>query len=79
MAEVREAAERTHLSQADIMRQSMKLGLLRLREQLNREAGRITNVDPLPAKVLERLYRQRDDDPEGIAALMAAQPIYKPE
>ena len=79
LAEVRAAAEDTGLSQADIMRQSMKLGLPRLREQLHREAGRITNVDPLPDNVLERLYRERDDDPEGIDALMAAQPIHKPE
>ncbi|HET7625905.1 MAG TPA: hypothetical protein VFM25_11640 [Verrucomicrobiae bacterium] len=34
---IRDAAEETHLSEADVMRQSMKLGLPKLREQFSME------------------------------------------
>jgi hypothetical protein len=37
------------------------------------ESQRLTNVDPLPDDVLERLYRERDDDPPGIKQMIAAQ------
>ena len=77
--EVKAAAAVTHLSVPDVVLQSMKLGLPKLRERLAAESGRITNVDPLPDEVLERLYAQRDDDPEGIEKLMAAQPLRSPE
>ena len=30
------------------------------------ESGRVTNVDPLPDKVLKRLYGQVDDDADSI-------------
>jgi len=35
--------------------------------------SRITNVDPLPDKVLKRLYGQADDDADSIRLFMAAQ------
>ncbi len=74
LAEVRETAAQSDLSQADVMRQSMKLGLPRLREQLNVQAGRVTNVDPLPNKVLKRIYsRPEEDDEPGVQAFMKAQ------
>ena len=38
-AEVKSTATDTHLSLADVMRQSMKLGLPKLREQLKAEHG----------------------------------------
>jgi hypothetical protein len=53
------------------MRQGLKFGLPKLREHLG--VGRVTNVEPLPAKVARRLYRRRDDDSESIARFMAAQ------
>jgi hypothetical protein len=53
-AELREAADETWLSTADIIRQSSKLGFRLLLEQLG--SARITNVPPLPAKVGRALY-----------------------
>jgi hypothetical protein len=71
LGEVRKAAKETGLSLADAMRQSMKLGLPKLREQL--ATGRITNVTPLPDRVARHLYAQADDDAEAISLFMAAQ------
>lgn len=44
-----------------------------VREALSGEAGRVTNVDPLPKRVLNRLYRQPDDDSDSIQLFMDAQ------
>ena len=74
MAEVEATALRVHLSKAAVMRQSIKLGLPKLREQLAAKAGRVTNVDPLPERVLKKLYRERKDDDASIRRLIAAQP-----
>jgi hypothetical protein len=74
MAEVESTAKTIHLSKADVMRQSMKLGLPRLREQLGARAERVTNVDPLPAATMAKLYRERDDDEESIRQFIAVQP-----
>ena len=79
LASIRRASTETHLSQQDIIRQSTKAGLPIILEKLRKLEGRITNVDPLPDKVLDRLYRHRDDDPEGIDKLVAAQPIHSEE
>jgi hypothetical protein len=70
-AELRDAAGRTGLSMADIIRQSSKLGLPLLLEQLG--PVRITNVPPLPAKIARALYSEPDDDAEGIERFMAGQ------
>ena len=71
---VRETAKQTGLSQQDVMRQSIRAGLPKVREQLAASTGRITNVDPLPKKVLERLYAEREeDDEEGVKRFMKAQ------
>ena len=71
---VRETAEQTGLSQQDIMRQSIRAGLPKVREQLAATTGRITNVDPLPKEVLERIYSEREeDDEEGVQSFMKAQ------
>jgi hypothetical protein len=70
-AELRDAAGRTGLSMADIIRQSSKLGLPLLLEQLG--PARITNVPPLPAKIARALYSEPDDDAEGIERFMAGQ------
>lgn len=71
LEEVRSAAKESGLSQADVMCQTMKLGLPSFRKQHN--AGRVTNVEPLPDKVLERIYRERDDDHKAIRRMIAAQ------
>lgn len=58
---IRSAARDTGLSQADVMRQSMKMGLPKLREQFKASSGRVTNVDPLPRRELEKIYARRDE------------------
>ena len=71
LKEIRRTAKETGLSLADAMRQSLKLGLPKLREQLH--AGRVTNIDPLPDHVLERIYSQPDKDPKLTKKFMDAQ------
>jgi hypothetical protein len=44
-----------------------------VRETLATQTGRVTNINPLPAKVAKRLYKQKDDDAEAIRLFMAAQ------
>jgi hypothetical protein len=70
-AELRDAAGKTGLSMADIIRQSSKLGLPLLLEQLGH--ARLTNVPPLPARTARALYAQPEDDVEGIKRFMATQ------
>jgi len=72
LMEVRRAAKETGLSMADTMRQSMKLGLNRLVQQLGKQ-WRITNVDPLPEDVLERIYSRPERDARGLDHWVAAQ------
>ena len=69
--ELRRAAKETGLSTADTIRQSAKLGLPRLLEQMG--SGRVTNVAPLPNKVARALYSQPDDDADAIRVFMKAQ------
>lgn len=71
LGEVRKTAQQTGLSLAEAMRQSLKLGLPRLREQL--AVGRVTNVAPLSEKVARRLYSEPEDDAEAIRLFVAAQ------
>jgi hypothetical protein len=75
MNEVGSTAKSLNLSKADVLRQSIKLGLPRLRKQLSAQIGRVTNVDPLPTAVLDRLYRERQDDDGSIRRFIKAQPL----
>ena len=61
LSEIRKAAKQTGLSMADVMRQSMKLGVPRLIGRLAKEQ-RLLNVEPLSDEVLDELYIHRDDD-----------------
>ena len=70
---IRAAAKESDLSQQDVIRQSVKLGLPKFRQQHANPKRRITNVDPLPDNVARKLYAQPDDDQEGIRLFMAAQ------
>jgi hypothetical protein len=74
LKEVRQAARKTGLSMADTMRQSMKLGLDKLVQELGPQR-RITNVDPLPDTVMRRVYARRERDERGIESLIKAQPF----
>jgi hypothetical protein len=69
--ELREVAKETGLSTADIIRQSAKLGLPKLRKQM--ASGRITNVAPLSDSAARALYAQPEDDAEDIRVFMEAQ------
>jgi hypothetical protein len=71
LREMKLAAKETGLSTAATIRQSARLGLPKLREQM--AGGRVTNVAPLPAKVARALYAQPDDDAEDIRLFMEAQ------
>ena len=71
MAEVRRTAKATGLSLSDAMRQGIRFGLVRVREELSE---RVTNVDPLPRTYLDQLYREREDDLDSIRQFIAAQP-----
>jgi hypothetical protein len=74
LGEVRAAARKTGLSLADTMRQSMKLGLDRLVQQLGKQR-RLTNVDPLPDEMLERIYSRPERDERGLSRWVKAQAI----
>ena len=74
LGEVRETAKKTGLSMADAMRQSMRLGLPRLREQL--AASRI--LKPLTAAEAREAFAP-DPEWDRLAAAMARLPISKPE
>lgn len=72
MSEIRRAAKKTNLSMADTMRQSMRLGLHKLVQQLA-TGQRITNVDPLSDKAMDRYYSRPERDDAGIDRLIKAQ------
>ena len=73
MRELESMARSHSLSKADVMRQSMRLGLPTLRERLSAAAGRVTNVDPLPEKVLAEIYSRPERDEASVVQLIKAQ------
>ncbi len=77
LEEVQATAQAAGLSQQDVMRQSIQAGLPKVREQFAAVPGRITNVDPLPADVLAKLYHEREEDGEAIGRMIAAQAFPK--
>jgi hypothetical protein len=44
-----------------------------IRKDLAAASGRVSNVDPLPDKVLKRLYAKADDDVDSIHLFIEAQ------
>jgi hypothetical protein len=72
---VRAAAKKTGLSQQDVMRGTLRQYVPAFCEQFKaKDSERITNVDPLPRKVLERLYREREEEDEaGVQLFIKAQ------
>lgn len=77
--QVAKAARETGLSRAELMRQALAFGLPRVLEALRKESGRLTSVDPMPARQARALYRLEDDDREEIDRLMAAQRFEVPD
>ncbi len=74
LQEAQQTAQHVGISLTDTLQRSLKLGLPKLREEL--VESRVTNVDPLPDDVLDRIYSQPDDDEEGTKKFMAAQSFH---
>lgn len=74
-AAVQSVARQTKHSINDVLLLAIRKGLPMARAALGHDAGRVTNVDPLPDNVLARLYRQRKDDEGVIDKFIAAQPL----
>ena len=70
--QIRTTAKKSGLSIADVMRLSLKAGHPHVSRELGSE--RVTNVDPLPDAVANKLYRERKDDESSIRRFIAAQP-----
>src|ERR1700691_5640520 len=77
LGEVRQASQDLGLSMADIMRQSMKLGLPKLREQLSPDPLR--NLTPLPKAESRRCYRQPNPEFDALEHHLASLPSPPPE
>jgi hypothetical protein len=74
LGEVREAASETGLSMADAMRQSIRLGLPKLRKQLS-----VKQLKPLTKAECEKCWGTADDEFDRLAAHCSALPVPEPE
>ncbi len=74
LGKVRSAAKRTGLSQADVMRQSIKLGLPKLLESL---AGK--ELKPLTREESRRCYEKPNPDFDALESHCASLPQPLPE
>jgi len=74
LKEVRKTAKETGLSLADAMRQSIKLGLPRLREQLSSK-----QLKPLSKAESRDCWETADPDFDSLAAHCASLPVPPPE
>ena len=45
----------------------------KLRDLVLQQTGRVTNVEPLPDRIAQKIYSQADDDGDAIQLFMAAQ------
>jgi hypothetical protein len=50
-----------------------------VRKSLAVKGEPVTNVKPLPKRVAERLYREREDDEASIRSFIQAQPVSSEE
>ena len=74
LRDLRKAARETGLSIADTMRQSMKLGLPKLREQLSTNA-----LKPLTPEESRECWQTPDPEFDRLAAHCAGLPVPEPE
>ena len=72
LGEVRRASEDLGLSMADIMRQSMKLGLPKLRDQLSPDP--LKNIKPLSRAESRRCYQQPNREFDALEHHLAGLP-----
>ena len=77
LGEVRRASQDLGLSMADIMRQSMKLGLPKLREQLSPDPLR--SLKPLSRAESRRCYQQPNREFDALEHHLASLPSPPPE
>ena|SRR6266478_5492360 len=76
LKEVRQAAKQTGLSMADAMRQSMKLGLPKLVEDLTME--KLKRIKPLTDEECRRCWQTPNPEFDDLEAAMAKRPIKLP-
>ena len=77
LGEVRQASQDLGLSMADIMRQSMKLGLPKLREQLSPDP--LKSLKPLSRAESRRCYRQPNREFDALEHHLAGLPCSPPD
>ncbi len=77
LGEVRRTSEDLGLSMADIMRQSMKLGLPKLRDQLSPDP--LKNIKPLSRAESRRCYQQPNREFDALEHQLAGLPSPPPE
>ncbi len=77
LGEVRQASRDLGLSMADIMRQSMKLGLPKLRRQLSTDP--LKNLKPLSRAESRRCYRQPNREFDALEHHLAGLPSPPPD
>jgi len=77
LGEVRRASQDLGLSMADIMRQSMKLGLPKLREQLSPDTLR--SLKPLSRAESRRCYQQPNREFDALEHHLAGLPSPPPD
>ena len=69
-----EAQAKSGQSRNSLIIQCVRLALPDVLAKLLPASGRVTNVEPLPDKVLARIYNRPDeDDEQGVRRFMAAQ------
>ena len=78
LKELRKAAKKTGLSVADAMRQSMKLGLPKLVEELSMEQT-LKNLKPMTEEECRQCWQTPDQEFDELAAYCAALPKAPPE
>jgi len=77
LGEVRQASQDLGLSMADIMRQSMKLGLPKLRDQLSPDP--LKKLKPLSKEESRRCYRQPNREFDALEHHLAGLPSPPPD
>ncbi|MBI3849424.1 MAG: hypothetical protein HY298_03900 [Verrucomicrobia bacterium] len=70
---VDELVAQTKVSFSRIVSLCVRKGLPWVRADLSSKSGRVTNVDPLPEKVLRRIYSRPERDEGGVDRLVKAQ------
>jgi hypothetical protein len=68
-----QAQAKSGQSQNQLIIQCVRLALPDVLAKFIPQSGRITNVDPLPDEVLDRIYSKPDRDEAGINRFMKAQ------